>query len=514
MYESFFGLTQRPFAAAASAKRYFAGNAIETARQTLARIIDRAEGVGLLTGPAGTGKSLLCQVLAEQFRCSLQVALLASGQIGTRRALLQAILFELGLPYRGMEEGDLRLSLVDHLSPRNKSTVAATGQSSPASDAALLLIVDEAHTLPIRLLEELRLITNLVRNGQPRVRLVLAGSPQLEERFASPKLESFNQRVAARSYLEALDRQQTVEYVKFQIGQSAGQPNAIFTADALDAIAQATDGIPRLINQVCDHVLLLAYAGGERQINAAAIEEAWADLQQLPTPWNAGPGAPDLEGGEKDVVEFGSLDDELNDELPAAVPFRSSVSDAPTPHASQVNQPELENLRQIAAQLAEMNDDNFQPLGMKTEVELAFPEPVSSFHETFDQEEVVIDRYTSLPADALANRPLVRTAESRQFAALLAAADTTAQTPLMAVAPATWPGGVPTPKPQSTSNYPPASAAASQSSAQTSPGAPIDDDNLIVIEDPSETKPASAKRPAARVRRKEYRQLFAQLRRG
>ena len=160
----------------------------------------RAEGIGLVTGPAGTGKTLLCQVLAEQSRGQLEVALLASGRFNTRRSLLQAILFELGLPYREMEEGDLRLSLIDHLSPRGGT-----------SQSGLLLIVDEAHALPLRLLEELRLITNLVRNGQARVRLVLSGSPQLEERLASPKMTSFNQRVTARCYLEcSIERRRLV----------------------------------------------------------------------------------------------------------------------------------------------------------------------------------------------------------------------------------------------------------------------------------------------------------------
>jgi type II secretory pathway predicted ATPase ExeA len=520
MYESFFGFNQRPFAAAASASRYFPGTAIETARQTLARIVDRAEGVGLLTGPAGTGKSLLCQVLAEQFRRSLQVALLASGQICTRRALLQAILFELGLPFRGMEEGDLRLSLVDHLSPRNRSNAAANPAQAPAApDFALLLIVDEAHTLPLRLLEELRLITNLVRNGQPRVRLMLAGSPQLEERFASPKLESFNQRVAARCYLEALDRQQTIEYVRHQIAQAGGQADAIFTADALDAIAQATDGIPRLINQVCDHVLLLAYAGGERQINAAGIEEAWADLQQLPTPWNAAAGAPDLESAQTDVVEFGALDDELADESPAALPFRAAA-ESTSPQLRPMQPEPVEDLRQIAAQLSELEDDSFQPAGgFTTEVELAFPDSMNPIQETFDHEEVVIDRYTMLQSDALANRPLVRGAESHEFAALLASAEQSGRKPSMAIAPATWPGGVPSPastpvRPQSAATFPPAQPAV-RSTAVGQPGSDRSniDDDLIVIEEPSE-KSAAEKKPAARVRRQEYRQLFAQLRRG
>ena len=80
------------------------------------------------------------------------------------------------LPYRGMGEGDLRLSLIDHLSPER------------GGHPGLLLLVDEAHSLPWRLLEELRMITNLVRDGQSRVRLILSGSSQLEVRFAGPKL--------------------------------------------------------------------------------------------------------------------------------------------------------------------------------------------------------------------------------------------------------------------------------------------------------------------------------------
>ena len=91
MYESFFELNARPFAATPLAKRYFAATAAEEARQTLTRCVERAEGVGLMIGPAGTGKSLLCQVLADQFRGTLAVALLASGHLCTRRALLQAM---------------------------------------------------------------------------------------------------------------------------------------------------------------------------------------------------------------------------------------------------------------------------------------------------------------------------------------------------------------------------------------------------------------------------------------
>src|SRR4051794_37110345 len=142
MYESQFQLEKRPFVAAPLVENYVASPALEQARQTLVRCVERAEGPGLIVGSAGSGKSMLCQLLAHHFRQQhFEVALLASARLSTRRALLQNILFELGLPYRGLEEGELRLSLIDHLEPRGSGT------------AGLLLLVDEAHSLPLRVLE-------------------------------------------------------------------------------------------------------------------------------------------------------------------------------------------------------------------------------------------------------------------------------------------------------------------------------------------------------------------------
>ncbi len=296
MYEQFFGLNDRPFATAPAVKRYFAAGPAEAARSALLRCADRAEGIGLLVGPAGAGKTLLCQVLADQLRNRFGIVQLASGRICTRRNLFQAILFELGLPYRDMEEGELRLSLTDYTMNRAPHT------------AGLLLIVDEAHTLPLRLLEEVRLLTNLARNGQPRVRLILAGAAKLEERLASPKLESFNQRIAVRCYLQSFSYDETVAYLKATIGSVGGKWEQVFSADALDAVYRATDGIPRLINQVCDHALMLSFVAGVRRLDKSGIEEAWSDLQQLPTPWNGDDGAPEAA---PDIIEFGALDDEV-----------------------------------------------------------------------------------------------------------------------------------------------------------------------------------------------------------
>ncbi len=202
-----------------------------------------------------------------------------------------------------MDESELRLSLVDHVSMLAPPLIG------------LVLLVDEAHTLPLRLLEELRLNTNLVRNGQPRVRLVLAGGMALEERLTSPKLEAFHQRVTARCYLQAFDRAETTEYIRAAFIWAGSQPERVFTHDAYEAVHRATDGIPRLVNQVCDHALVLACAAGVHKLDKRRIEEAWADLQQLPTPWNNTAGA-SKGGSTSDVIEFGLLDAHSADETP------------------------------------------------------------------------------------------------------------------------------------------------------------------------------------------------------
>lgn len=412
MYESFFQLQGRPFSATPQVESFVDVGPVEQARQTLVRCIERAEGPALLIGPAGTGKTLLCHWLARHFREEFKVALLTSGRLATRRALLQAILFELGLPYRDLEEGELRLSLIDHLAP------------GPACPQGLLLIIDEAHTLPLRLLEEIRLISNLVQQGAPRVRLVLCGGAALEERFASPKLESFHQRIAARCYLDLLSRDDTAAYVRGQIAAAGGTCGAIFTDDSLKAIHQATDGIPRLVNQVCDHALMLAFAGGRKPIDAEGIAEAWADLQQLPSPWAtpkaapAAPAPPPTIGATyhaasspvpSGIIEFGPLDGGSIDVI------------APDPIA-QLDSIEYQ-LQQVGEPLpapAIANDD-FEPIATREpEVTIDFRAARDPFAEDFDEEEVVIDRYATLESGNF-SRPYVATEEGRQLAALFPA---------------------------------------------------------------------------------------------
>ncbi len=336
MYENFFSFQSRPFSAAPNVRLYFPADSIEHARHTFTQSIDRGDGAAILVGPAGAGKSLLMHVLAEQYKDEFEVVLLTSARLCTRRALLQNILFELKLPYRKMEEGELRLSLIDQLDPSNSS--------------GMLLLVDEAHTLPTRLLEEIRMITNLVRDGGPRVRLVLAGTRKLEEQLALPKLDSLNQRVASRCYLEAIPMEDTINMVRRQIVAVGGDPNEVFSPEAIEAIHRAADGIPRLINQLADHALLLACVGGQHQVTESGVNEAWADIQQLPSPWNTENSKQELEtvGDGESMIEFGSLDDDelFTDDTLNAVDETIEEFDAdefvPAPTAAEEDKEQVE----------------------------------------------------------------------------------------------------------------------------------------------------------------------------
>jgi type II secretory pathway predicted ATPase ExeA len=341
---------------------YFPAAAIEDARQRLSRAIERGDGPGLVIGAPGTGKSLLLQVLATQFHAKFDVVLLACARLCSRRAMLQAILFELGLPYKMRDEGDLRLSLLDHLLSEHCPT-------------GLLMLVDEAQALPIALLDELRILTNLVRGGVPRVRLILAGPSALEESFAHPELESFTQRLSARCYLAPLNREETRQYIRAQIAACGAAPDDIFATEAATAVFDATDGVPRLVNQLCDRALQFAVSGNSPCVDLQVVQEAWSDLQQLPTPWDT-PQA-DAEPTTSDVIEFGKLSDDRLVAVEDCVDAELAIDDT-----------ELDCDLEIAAARCNVV---FQP-PVAPAVATIGADP---FAEKFDEEEVVLDNFAA-----------------------------------------------------------------------------------------------------------------------
>lgn len=274
MYEGHFQLDRRPFAATPDPGCCYLSPSQTPLFQTVSRCIENGQGIAILTGTAGIGKTLLAQVLLAESAQRFTTVYLGTGQFPTRRALLQAILYELGQPYGGMTDQELRLELNTAL------------RNLIAQRDGLLLILDEAHLLSDRLLEEIRLLADLAQHGVPLMRVVLSGNPEFEERLTSPALAAFNQRVACHVALETLTQQESISYLEYRVQWAGGSVDRIFEREALQLMAYASDGVPRCLNQLADHSLMQAYLAGSTTVSATIVRQALMDVQHLSLRWN------------------------------------------------------------------------------------------------------------------------------------------------------------------------------------------------------------------------------------
>ena len=273
MYEKFFSLAHRPFAAAPNLECIVAHEGYVQARERLLRCLTDGCGLAVLTAPPGLGKSLLCQDLQSRLRGMFTVAYLCSAQFPNRKAMLQAILFELGADYLGLSEDEARLCVMQ------------AAQEAATRGRSLIVIVDEAHLVSTELLQELRTLAEPSPRCATPVRLMLAGQLELEERLADPELESLNQRVACHAILESLSQADSAEYIHERLA-IAGAKTQAFSEEALAFIVRAADGNPRAIHQLCDHCLLSAYTIEEKPISLETARNSLDDLRALPLHWN------------------------------------------------------------------------------------------------------------------------------------------------------------------------------------------------------------------------------------
>ena len=177
MYQDFFQLAERPFKSNPCAHDYFPSQDGEQALQLCRLAIEEASGPAVVIGGTGTGKSMVLSVIADQYRERFALVRLTTNSLRSPADLLQNILFELNCPYRGMLEGEMRLALMEYL---NRESTRPEG---------ILILCDEADTLNEEILNEFKSILNYVCEGQPRVRLILAGGPRLEETLTLPALD-------------------------------------------------------------------------------------------------------------------------------------------------------------------------------------------------------------------------------------------------------------------------------------------------------------------------------------
>ncbi len=309
-----------PFPAFPSASRYVNLGSLADALQRVVRSVDAREGLSLVIGPPGTGKSLLCSILTEHFSKDHEVVTLGETPIDSGAAMLRRVLHQLGVKLSSVPDNDLQLALIDRV----------CGKDSPAG--GLLILVDEAQSLPCEVLESIRMTTNIMRRGEPRVSAVVCGGPRLDDTLTSGSMEPFTQRIATRCYLHPMSTNETREYIREAIRRCGAEPSDTITDEAISAVHHACSGVPRLINQLMTQAVDCAEAANRTLIGLHEINVAWAQLQQLPSPMLEEPSLGDFPGAKPSIVEFGELAD--SDE--SVAPNKQSYAFEDDEHAEQV----------------------------------------------------------------------------------------------------------------------------------------------------------------------------------
>jgi len=309
VYEKFFSLSHRPFAAAPNLECIVAHEGYVDAREKLLRCLTDGCGTAIVTASPGLGKSLLCQDLQSRLRGMFTVAYLCSAQFPNRKAMLQAILFELGAEYLGLSEDEARLCIMQ------------AAQDAADRGRSLIVIVDEAHLVSTELLQELRAIAEPSPRCATPVRLMLAGQLDLEERLADQALDSLNQRIACHAILEPLTQAESADYILERLAIS-GAKTQLFSEEAMAFIVKAADGNPRALHQLCDHCLLSAYTIEEKPVSLETARNSLDDLRSLPLHWNDTGLLDDASASDDE-----SLEDSMDDDFVATVqtPFTAAA---------------------------------------------------------------------------------------------------------------------------------------------------------------------------------------------
>jgi type II secretory pathway predicted ATPase ExeA len=351
MYESFFGLRKRPFAAAPDAEVMVETPAVADAVARLDRCVRNGRGVAVMTAAAGMGKTQLCHHFVRRFGGEFRVAMLPNASFPTRRGFLQAILAELDQPYQKLGETELRLELT------------SVAKAALAHSSGVVLILDEAHRYSERTLDEVRLVANLIENGEPLMRVILSGHTELEDKLADPGLSGLNERVGELVSLPKLTAEESRTYLRERTAFAGGSLEGLFDEASLALVVRACGGIPRCLNQLADHSLLRGYVAERRPIDESLVREALDDLKRLPMQWHdplpesaatfsqrtaSTARSSVFEAGRSDdVIEIGGLIDEdaASDESPGfehdSTPRIMPARPQPEPVVSRSNEPSL-----------------------------------------------------------------------------------------------------------------------------------------------------------------------------
>lgn len=261
MYESFYGLSSKPFQLNPDPSFYFDSKQHRRAKAYLEYGVMRNEGFIVITGEVGAGKTTILRGLLDTLnRSDVVVGQLVTTQLDAEDTL-RMVGAAFGFQVKGVTKSELLITLEAFL----------IGQASQGKRC--LLVVDEAQNLSTRAVEELRMLSNYQLGTQALLQSFLVGQPEFREILQRPEMEQFRQRVAATCHIGPLDLEDTQHYIEHRLkcAGSTGKPE--FEPEAFQAIFNASQGIPRRINAVCDRLLLLGYLNNKTLLTVADVDE-------------------------------------------------------------------------------------------------------------------------------------------------------------------------------------------------------------------------------------------------
>jgi MSHA biogenesis protein MshM len=262
MYQSHFRLNQAPFALTPNTALFHALPPHLEAIQTALSALEMGEGIIQISGEVGTGKTLVCRMLINQLPERFDLAYLPTPAMNGHE-LRAALASELNLSRDG-DNTTLTERIHDELIQRK------------SQGKTVVVLLDEAQALPDEALEVIRLLGNLETEQEKLLQIVLLGQPELDQRLAQHHLRQFRQRITFRANLRPLDLAETISYIEHRL-QQAGCRKVLFTQSDYRALWKSSQGIPRIINQLCHKALIAAYGSNQRKVTNKEVLMAIKD---------------------------------------------------------------------------------------------------------------------------------------------------------------------------------------------------------------------------------------------
>lgn len=266
MYLTFYGLSEAPFGPTPDPKFLFQSVRHREALAQLIYGIQERKGFIVLTGEIGTGKTTLLRTLLERIDPQTPVAYVHNSSLDGE-GLLEYVLQDWGVKSTAINQAQRLFELNEFLIDQHRRG------TSP------ILVIDEAQNLSIETLEAVRQLSNFETTTQKLMQIVLVGQPELRDTLNQPELRQLKQRIGMRCYIGPLSPEETRLYIRHRLRVAGATDAGVFTDAAVQRITEYSRGIPRVINIVCDHCLLSGYADSTRRVEARAVDEAVAYLE-------------------------------------------------------------------------------------------------------------------------------------------------------------------------------------------------------------------------------------------